>query len=121
MDYGGYILIGLVAVFLLLRILPTKGVKQITTVDLSKELQQKQKQFIDVRTPAEFKARHISGFQNIPLHQLNNKTINKLSKKEEVIVLCQSGMRSNKACKTLKKMGFEKVTNVRGGISQWNN
>lgn len=42
-----------------------------------------------------------------------------LSKEREVVLICQSGMRSNKASKTLKKSGFEKVTNVKGGMNAW--
>ena len=78
----------------------------------------KNKQFIDVRTPGEYKANHIREFKNIPLNLLPNKT-NTLSKDQEVVVICQSGMRSNQASKLLKKAGFTKVTNVRGGMSAW--
>lgn len=118
MDYLNYILIGLLILFLLQRLLPTKGVRQITTGDLRKELNDKNKQYIDVRTPGEFKGRNIKGFKNIPLHQLASKA-NELSKDKEVVVICQSGMRSNKATKVLRKHGFKQVTNVKGGMSAW--
>lgn len=118
MDYINYILIGLLILFLLQRLLPTKGVRQITTSDLRKELNDKNKQYIDVRTPGEFKGRNIKGFKNIPLHQLVSK-VNELSKDKEVVVICQSGLRSNKATKVLRKQGFKQVTNVKGGMSAW--
>jgi rhodanese-related sulfurtransferase len=118
MDYINYLLIGLLILFLLQRLVPTKGVRQITTSDLKKELNDKNKQYIDVRTPGEFKGRNIKGFKNIPLHQLSSKT-NELSKDKEVVVICQSGMRSNKATKVLRKQGFKQVTNVKGGMSAW--
>ncbi|MGG3924306.1 rhodanese-like domain-containing protein, partial [Geobacillus thermodenitrificans] len=41
------------------------------------------------------------------------------SKEKEVVVICQSGMRSQKASKWLKKMGFQHVTNVKGGLNAW--
>lgn len=116
MEYLNYIVIGIFALLLLQRLLPTKGVKQITTTALKNELNDKNKQFVDVRTPGEFKGNHIRGFKNIPLHQLSNN-LNDLSKDKEVIVICQSGMRSNKATKLLKKQGFKQVTNVKGGMS----
>jgi rhodanese-related sulfurtransferase len=97
---------------------PTRGVRQITTADLKQELNDKDKQFIDVRTPGEFKSRKIREFKNIPLHQLAEKS-GGLSKEKEVIVICQSGMRSNKASNILKKQGFKQVTNVKGGMSAW--
>jgi rhodanese-related sulfurtransferase len=104
--------------FLSQRLLPAKGVKQITTSDLKPMLKDKQIQFIDVRTPMEYRSNHIRQFENIPLASLS-KEQGKLSKKNEVVVICQSGMRSNTASKTLKKLGFKNVTNVKGGMSAW--
>lgn len=115
MEYVNDMLIGLLLFFLLKRLLPTQGVKQITT----SELRIKNKQFVDVRTPGEFKSNHNKGFKNIPLHELNQKA-NQLSKDQEVILICQSGMRSNKASKILKKLGYKTITNVKGGMSAWN-
>lgn len=119
MEYVSYIVIALFLVFILQRALPTKGVKQLSTTDLKEELINNNKQFIDVRTSGEFKGNHIRGFKNIPLHQLSQKADKELSKEKEVIVICQSGMRSQKASKVLKKLGFTKVTNVKGGMSAW--
>ncbi|WP_026583162.1 rhodanese-like domain-containing protein [Bacillus sp. J33] len=118
MDYLNYLLLALVAFFFIQRLVPTKGVRQISTAELKKELQDKNKQYIDVRTQGEFKAKNIKGFKNIPLHQLADKA-DQLSKEKEVIVICQSGMRSNKASKLLRKKGFKQVTNVKGGMSAW--
>jgi len=95
-----------------------KGIKTITTNELREELKDKNKQFIDVRTLGEYKGNHIREFKNIPLNQLPQK-LNQLSKEKEVVVICQSGMRSARASKILKQNGFEKVTNVRGGMSAW--
>jgi len=99
-------------------LLPTKGVRQISTSELKNELNDRNKQYIDVRTPGEFSGNHIKGFKNMPLNQLSGKA-NTLSKDKEIIVICQSGMRSNKASKVLKKLGFKEVTNVKGGMSAW--
>ncbi|HLO11974.1 MAG TPA: rhodanese-like domain-containing protein [Pseudoneobacillus sp.] len=118
MEYVNYVVIGLFILFMIQRLVPTKGVRQITTAELKTELNDKNKQFIDVRTPAEFKGNHIRGFKNYPLHLLNQKA-NELSKDKEVVVICQSGMRSQKASKELKKLGFTYITNVKGGVSSW--
>jgi rhodanese-related sulfurtransferase len=100
---------------------PGKNIKQIsTTMELKKKLGNPSTQFIDVRTPGEFKGRHIKGFKNIPLNTLQ-KNLDKLSKDKEVVVICQSGMRSAKAGKILSSSGFTSVTNVRGGMSAWSN
>ncbi|MET3699377.1 rhodanese-related sulfurtransferase [Bacillus oleivorans] len=113
-----YTVIGVVVILVALRFMPSKGVKQITTEELKNVLTDKNKQFIDVRTQGEYKANHIREFENIPLNQLPQKT-ESLSKEKEVVVICQSGMRSSQASKQLKKSGFKSVTNVRGGMSAW--
>src|SRR5690625_6032401 len=92
MEYIQYIIIALLVIFLLQRVLPPKGVRQISISDLKGELVNKDKQFIDVRTPGEFKGNHIKAFKNIPLHQLSDKANKDLSKENEVIVICQSGI-----------------------------
>lgn len=119
MEYLNYIIIGLFMLFIIKRIIPTKGVRQISTTDLKNELKDKNKQFVDVRTPGEFKGNNIKGFKNLPLQQLAQKAEKELSKDKEVVVICQSGMRSQNATKILKKLGFTNVTNVKGGMSAW--
>lgn len=112
------VILALIVLLVIPRLIPAKGVRQITTATLKNELKDKGKQFIDVRTPAEFKGNHIKEFKNIPLHQLAEKSA-QLSKDKEVVVICRSGMRSSKACKILKKQGFKQITNVKGGMSAW--
>lgn len=111
------IIAALVIVFLIWRMSPAKGVKSISTDTLREILNDQDKVFVDVRTPNEYKARNIPQFQNIPL----GSDFSKLPKDKEIVVICQSGMRSAQACKQLKKLGYEKVTNVRGGMSAWRN
>ncbi|WHX98769.1 rhodanese-like domain-containing protein [Neobacillus sp. DY30] len=118
MEFINYLFIALLLFLIVNRFIPTKGVRNITTTELKNELNDKNKQFVDVRTPGEYKGNHIKGFKNIPLHRLAEKAT-VLSKDKEVVVICQSGMRSQKASKQLKKLGFSKVTNVKGGMSAW--
>lgn len=97
---------------------PTKGVKQVSITELKPLLNDRQRFYLDVRTPAEFKGNHIKGFKNIPLQTLNNQ-LNQIPKDKEVLVICQSGMRSKQAVKVLKKAGYSNVTEVRGGMNAW--
>lgn len=113
-----WIIIGLIVAFFLWRMSPAQGVKSISTGDLKGKLSDTNTQFIDVRTPGEYKDRHISQFQNIPLDQLPTK-IGKLDPEKETVIICQSGMRSSRAARILKKAGFKNVINVRGGMSRW--
>jgi rhodanese-related sulfurtransferase len=118
LDYLFYAILAFIVIVFILRMIPTKGVRQITTDQLKTELTDKNKQFVDVRTPGEFKGNHIKEFKNIPLNQLSQKS-NSLSKEKEVVVICQSGMRSQQAAKMLKNLGFKQITNVKGGMSAW--
>lgn len=111
------VLLIVVLLFMMWRIMPVKGVNNITTKELKDLLNDQDKVFIDVRTPAEYKANRIPKFQNIPL----GSDFSKLPKDKEIVVICQSGVRSGQACKQLKKLGYERVTNVRGGMSTWRN
>ncbi|MGN7385889.1 rhodanese-like domain-containing protein [Sporosarcina sp. SAFN-015] len=113
-----WIIIIAIVAFFTWRMMPSKGVKTISTEQLKDVLKDKSKQFIDVRTPAEYKGRHIHEFKNIPLNLLKSK-LDKLDKDKEVVVICQSGMRSSQAANMLKKSGFTNVSNVRGGMSAW--
>ncbi|ENQ3077517.1 rhodanese-like domain-containing protein [Bacillus cereus] len=111
-------IIALIALFILSRLLPVKGVKNISGKELKDEMKKKNKQLIDVRTRGEFRGNHIPGFRNMPLNELIQQA-NSLDKNKEVIVICQSGMRSKQAAKVLKKMGFKHIINVSGGMSAW--
>ncbi|MDV6036252.1 rhodanese-like domain-containing protein [Bacillus sp. SM-B1] len=106
----------LAAVFVISRFLPVKGVQNINGKELKSIVGKQGKYFIDVRTVSEYRGNHMKGFQNIPLNDLASKT-NQLDKNREVIVICQSGMRSKQAAKMLKKLGFQHVINVSGGMN----
>ncbi|WML31367.1 rhodanese-like domain-containing protein [Neobacillus sp. OS1-32] len=119
MQYLNYLIIALLIFLIVKRFLPVKGITNISTAELKTILNDKNKQFVDVRTPGEYKGNHIRGFKNIPLQQLGQKAAKELSKEKEVVVICQSGMRSKQASKLLKKLGYSNVINVKGGMSAW--
>ncbi len=118
MDYIFLLLIILGIIFFFTRMLPVKGIGSVSTAELIHLLNDKNIQFIDVRTPAEFKNNHLQQFQNIPLHELATKA-KKLDPTKETILICQSGMRSMRAAKILKKAGFTNLVNIRGGMNTW--
>ncbi|KGP74321.1 rhodanese [Pontibacillus yanchengensis Y32] len=111
------ILIG-VMWFVISRFMPAKGVANTTPALVKNRTKEKNVQFIDVRTPREYKTNHKKPFKNIPLGDIATRS-SELDKDKEVIVLCQSGMRSMKAAKTLRKQGFQHITNVKGGLAAW--
>jgi phage shock protein E len=70
---------------------------------------------IDVRTPAEYAEKHISGAINID-HTLIAIEIEKLklAKDEKIILYCRSGRRSGIALEALRKIGYQNVENYGG-------
>jgi|SRR5690625_4738670 len=106
------------AFVVLKKILPARGVTQMTVNDLRAQLKDESIQFIDVRPPAKYRQFHIFGFKNIPLRDIRKQAKN-LSKDKKTIVICQTGARGNEACKRLKRRGFTNLANIRGGLSTW--
>ncbi|WP_432353589.1 rhodanese-like domain-containing protein [Sporosarcina sp. A2] len=114
----GWILILLLVAFLVWRMKPAKGIRTMSATEVKALTKDKSKQFVDVRTPGEYKGRHVKEFKNIPLNDLG-KRMGELDKNKETYVICQSGMRSVRAAGMLKKEGFTEVINVKGGMSAW--
>jgi rhodanese-related sulfurtransferase len=75
---------------------------------------------VDVRNPDEFATGHLRDAKNIPLADLTGR-IGELdkSKNRTVVVLCQSGARSDKAVRQLAAAGFDDVCSLEGGLSAW--
>ena len=75
---------------------------------------------IDVREANEFSTGHIANAKHIPVAQIANnlKTLEKY-KDQAILVNCRSGARSSMACGVLRKNGFSKVYNLKGGIVAW--
>jgi rhodanese-related sulfurtransferase len=75
---------------------------------------------IDVCEPGEFAAGHVTGARNVPLAQLETQLPQVVKNKSTPIILaCQSGMRSGRAVALARKLGYEKVQNLTGGLRAW--
>jgi rhodanese-related sulfurtransferase len=75
---------------------------------------------LDVREANEFESAHIINALHISVGSLGNN-LAKLDKyrQQPIVVGCASGNRSSHACRILKKNGFEKVYNLKGGMLAW--
>ena len=73
---------------------------------------------VDVRSKPEHKSVRIAEAINIPLEEIQ-KHVQELNKYETVFLHCQSGKRSQEACKILSNLKHAKVVNIQGGILQW--
>lgn len=81
---------------------------------------------IDVRQPAEYEAGNIPGSFSIPRGELEFLILDEYFweeqfmyvplKTDKIILYCKSGARATLATKSLQKLGFENVSNLKGGF-----
>jgi rhodanese-related sulfurtransferase len=85
--------------------------------------------YLDVRTEGEFEGGHPVGARNVPVVLLDPATRQPVAnpgflptveqnfpRTARLVVGCQSGPRSMKACEILLRAGYTDVVNVRGGF-----
>ena len=103
-----------------------KVVKTITPEDALKKLEKKQCSLIDIRDALELQREgtiensfHIPrGLLEFLIHPESSYIQQeKLDLNKEIVLFCAAGGRSALAAKTLKDMGFEKVSHVAGGFN----
>lgn len=96
------------------------GIVQLNPFQVIRQLNDQAAIIVDVRESKEFNEGHLKDAHHIPLSDLKSR-VEELSKFKDknVIAYCRSGNRSYSACKTLKKAGFESVSNLQGGIMAW--
>ncbi|MCF6094995.1 rhodanese-like domain-containing protein [Microaerobacter geothermalis] len=116
MGWTEIVFILLVITFIIWRMLPVKGLIELQPNEFKEKM--KSGQLIDVRTESEYRNGHIPGSINIPLHSLR-RNMGKISKEKEVLLYCQSGMRSKKAAKILIGKTKPVCYHLKGGISNW--
>jgi adenylyltransferase/sulfurtransferase len=72
---------------------------------------------LDVREPHEYQICNLKGHL-IPLGELPRR-VHELDSSHEIVAHCRSGKRSAEAVDFLRKAGFRKIHNLRGGILSW--
>ena len=99
-----------------------QGYAQVGPVQAVQLINHEDAVIVDVRESGEYTQGHILDSVHIPLAGLNGQ-LGKLEKYRErpVILACQSGNRSGHACRILKQNGFDKVYNLRHGMTAWYN
>jgi len=90
----------------------------VGTAELKAILKERKVVLLDVREEAEYAFQHIEGSISIPLGDLDTR-MNELNKKDEILVICRTGNRSDFAAHKLAESGFLNVKNVVPGMSAW--
>ncbi len=72
---------------------------------------------IDVRSPAEFETKHIAGSYNVPLDLLGEHAEQLAARLDrQVLLVCQSGVRSAQAQQRLAGVGMANLHVLEGGV-----
>ncbi len=97
-----------------------EGIRHINPLDAFESLKSGEAVLIDVRENDE------TAFENIPLdHVLYHpmtlivERLSKISKNQNIILVCHSGIRSVKVANLLKLQGYPDVANLDGGFFMW--
>lgn len=96
-----------------------RKIERVTAVALASELATSSPPLIlDVRSPGEWREKHIEGSLNIPLTHLEAR-IAEVPRDRRVAVHCQTGYRSSMAASILQRRGFATMADVVGGFLAW--
>ena len=119
------LLIGLAIGSGLMLLLPSfkrgvSGVPNLTAAQAVTLINRQHAIVLDVRSDDEFASGHIVDAKHIPLDKLPEQ-LNALKKYQDkpILVNCQHGMRTVKACDILRKAGFTQLYNLQGGLNAW--
>ncbi|MFC4322056.1 rhodanese-like domain-containing protein [Litchfieldia salsa] len=102
------------------RFKPVKGLNHLSEKEIREKLKNpKEVILIDVRQPYEYKSKHLPGAINIPVSKLKKKN-DQLLKDKELILYCQTGVRSKNAARLIRRN--EKtatISHLKGGLYEW--
>ena len=73
---------------------------------------------LDVREPEEIALASFPQAKNIPMGDIPSR-LAELDPEAEWVIVCHHGIRSAHVAIHLAQMGFERVSNLRGGIDAW--
>ncbi len=99
------------------------GILDISPAEATNLINRQDAVIIDVRSFDEFSKGHIQNAKNFPSETFmqNIEKIKALQGDKPLLIYCQSGIRSQRAAKELKKAGFNLLHNLADGIESWKN
>ena len=99
-----------------------RGGRSVTVQQLVELVNKENALVLDVRDKKEYDAGHIVDALNIPFSALDSR-VKELKKHRErpIVIACKMGQHSGTAGTILRKHGFENVSRLTGGVTEWRN
>ena len=94
---------------------------EIPKITVNELLEKKEFILLDVRSKAEFEISHIEDAIWVSEKNWSLIKLKKLLYKQNIIVYCSVGFRSEKLARKLIKQGYSPVYNLYGGVFEWVN
>ena len=96
------------------------GGPSISTLQATLLINQQNALVLDVRDTAEYEKGHLLNARHLAMGELAARSAEiEKYKARPVIVVCESGNRSDKAAAALRKQGFGQAFSLGGGIAAW--
>ena len=83
------------------------------TIENEKDLR-----LLDVRTQPEHDRYHLPNSLVIPIEEIQER-VSELEPDDNWLVYCEHGRRSVVVCHFLSQLGYERLANLKGGITHW--
>ena len=100
---------------------PSSDVPEITVSELKEKLDRGDAvTIVDVREPFEWGIANLGeyGARLIPMGELTRR-LDEIDPADELVIQCRSGNRSAQVTRFLRARGYERVSNLQGGILAW--
>ena len=106
--------------FLLLPVLQGAAGAGISPTEAVQLMNRDKAVVVDVCSAQEFASGRVKGAVHVALDELEARLADTVKDKTKpVIMVCASGMRSKRALAVAKKLGYEQVHSLQGGLQAW--
>lgn len=122
-DYTNLILLAALVISGALLVWPMiagRGRGGLSAAEATQLINRRNAVVVDLRTAADYAAGHLPAARHVALDELQAK-IGQIAKNKAtpVLLVCQTGLQSNKASQAVRAAGYTEVHVLQGGLSAW--
>jgi rhodanese-related sulfurtransferase len=93
---------------------------QLTPVEATLLINREDAVVVDVRAQTDYEKGHLPNARALPLGDIGSRSAElEKFRARPILLYCNSGSTAAKGIAALKKAGFEKLYNLRGGLFEW--